>query len=167
LNANHFLSLPEGGQTYGGTFVATGSTPKLGISGGAETAGAIQGSNLTDGRGQTSVPQEHTSPAPRGRSPGPGCYQNGKSRSGRCLDLIAKIGASKCRFDTSTDALIQSKQSGVSAAVVKAMVSAARRPRPLAAAGDPRLPPARGRQPTFPGAVTPGFDQAGAPGRRS
>jgi len=36
--------------------------------------------------------------------------------------IIAKIGASKCQFDTSTDALIQLKKSNVSAAVLKAMV---------------------------------------------
>jgi len=38
--------------------------------------------------------------------------------------IIAKISSSKCQFDTSTDALIQLKQSGVSAAVLKAIVSA-------------------------------------------
>jgi hypothetical protein len=38
--------------------------------------------------------------------------------------IIAKIGSSKCQFDTSTDGLIQLKQSGVSAAVLKAMVGA-------------------------------------------
>ena len=37
---------------------------------------------------------------------------------------IAKISSSKCQFDTSTDALIQLKQSGVSAAVLKAIVGA-------------------------------------------
>ena len=40
--------------------------------------------------------------------------------------LITKIGSSKCQFDTSTDALIQLKQSGVSAAVLKAMVGASK-----------------------------------------
>ena len=38
--------------------------------------------------------------------------------------IIAKIGSSKCQFDTSTDALIQLKQSGVSAAVLKAIMGA-------------------------------------------
>jgi hypothetical protein len=38
--------------------------------------------------------------------------------------IVAKIGGSKCQFDTSTDALIQLKGSGVSAAVLKAMVGA-------------------------------------------
>ncbi len=40
--------------------------------------------------------------------------------------IVAKIGSSKCQFDTSTDALIQLKQGGVSAAVMKAMVEAAK-----------------------------------------
>jgi hypothetical protein len=38
--------------------------------------------------------------------------------------IIAKISSSKCQFDTSTDALIRLKQSGVSAAVLKAMLGA-------------------------------------------
>jgi len=38
--------------------------------------------------------------------------------------IIAKIESSKRQFDTSTDALIQLKQSGVSAPVLKAMVGA-------------------------------------------
>jgi hypothetical protein len=38
--------------------------------------------------------------------------------------IIAKIGSSKCQFDTSTDALIQLKQSGVSPAVLKAIMGA-------------------------------------------
>ena len=37
--------------------------------------------------------------------------------------IIATIGSSKCQFDTSTDALILLKQSGVSAPVFKAIVS--------------------------------------------
>ena len=36
--------------------------------------------------------------------------------------ILAKIGSSKCHFDTSTDALIHLKQSGTSAGVLKAMV---------------------------------------------
>jgi len=36
--------------------------------------------------------------------------------------IIAKITSSKCQFDTSTDALIQLKESGVSAAVLKVIV---------------------------------------------
>ena len=36
--------------------------------------------------------------------------------------IIAEFGSSKCQFDTSTDALIQLKESGISAAVLKAML---------------------------------------------
>jgi TonB family protein len=38
--------------------------------------------------------------------------------------IIAKIGKSRCQFDTSTDALLQLKQSGVSGAVLEAMAGA-------------------------------------------
>ena len=38
--------------------------------------------------------------------------------------IIAKIGSSKCQFDTSPDALIQLKTSGVSGAVLSAMLAA-------------------------------------------
>jgi hypothetical protein len=38
--------------------------------------------------------------------------------------IIAKIGSSNCQFDTSADALIQLKQAGVDAAVLKAMLGA-------------------------------------------
>jgi hypothetical protein len=38
--------------------------------------------------------------------------------------IIAKIASSKCQFDTSIDALIQLNQSGVSAAVLKAIMGA-------------------------------------------
>jgi hypothetical protein len=40
--------------------------------------------------------------------------------------IIAKISVSKCQFDISTDGLIKLKENGVSAAVLKAMVGAAK-----------------------------------------
>lgn len=40
--------------------------------------------------------------------------------------IIAKIESAACEFDTSTDALIQLKKSGVSPAVLKAIVSKAK-----------------------------------------
>ena len=125
MNADNSFSLQEGGQTYHGTFVATGSTLKLNISGGPETTATIQGSNLTDGSGQTWVLREQNAPG----SAAANVLQNQDVikmvKAG--LDdtlIIAKISSSKCQFDTSTDALIQLKQSGVSAAVLKAIVSA-------------------------------------------
>jgi TonB family protein len=56
--------------------------------------------------------------------------------------ILAKVAASKCQFDTSTDALIQLKQSGVSAAVLKAMVAA-----PTSAPSAPTGGPAAGPSP--------------------
>ncbi|MGO9114757.1 MAG: hypothetical protein ACLP9L_36535, partial [Thermoguttaceae bacterium] len=38
--------------------------------------------------------------------------------------IIVKINSSKCQFDTSTDALIELKQSGASDAVLRAVVGA-------------------------------------------
>jgi len=125
LNADNSFSLQEGGQTYHGTFVATGSTLKLNISGGPETTATIQGSNLTDGSGQTWVLREQNVPGAAAAA----VFQNQdvikmvKAGLDDAL-IIAKIGSSNCRFDTSTDALIQLKQSGVSSAVLKAVVAA-------------------------------------------
>ena len=85
----------------------------------------IQGSNLTDPSGQTWALREQ-SPQP---SSGAGVLQNqdiiNLAKAG--IDdaiIVAKIGSSKCQFGTSTDALIQVKSSGVSTAVLKAMVGA-------------------------------------------
>ena len=124
LNADNSFSLQEGGQTYRGTFVATGSTLKLNISGGTETTATIQGTNITDGSGQTWVLREQTA---RGAAAAVLQNQDVIKMVKAGLDdalIIAKIGSSKCQFDTSTDALILLKQSGVSAAVLKAIVSA-------------------------------------------
>ena len=124
LNANNTFSLQEAGQAYSGTFAATGSTLKLNISGGPETTATIQGSNLTDSSGQTWVLREQTAP---GATAAVLQNQDVIKMVKAGLDdalIIAKIGSSKCQFDTSTDALIQLKQSGVSAAVLKTIVSA-------------------------------------------
>lgn len=124
LHADNSFSLQEGGQTYHGAFVATGSTLKLDIIGGPETIATIQGGNLTDSSGQTWILREQTAPA----APTANILQNQDVikmvKAG--LDdtlILAKITSSKCQFDTSTDALIQLKQNGASAAVLKAIVS--------------------------------------------
>jgi hypothetical protein len=127
LNADDSFSLQEAGQTYRGTFAATGNTLKLNITGGPETTATIQGSNLTDGSGQTWVLREQNAPG----SAAANVLQNQdviKMVKARLDDaiIVAKIGSSKCHFDTSTDALIQLKQNGVSATVLKAMVAAGR-----------------------------------------
>ena len=125
LNADNSFSLQEGGQTYRGTFAANGSTLELDISGGPKTTATIQGKNLTDSSGQTWVLREQAAPGAVAGS----LLQNQdvvkmvKAGLDDAL-ILAKIGSSKCQFDTSTDALIQLKQSGVSAVVIKAIMGA-------------------------------------------
>jgi hypothetical protein len=128
LNADNSFSLQEGGQTYHGTFVANGSAVELNISDtNTKTTATIQGNSLTDGSGQAWVLREQSA----GTAPsGPLLLNEDIIKMVKAgLDeaiIIAKIGGSKCQFDTSTDALIQLKGSGVSAAVLKAMVGAGR-----------------------------------------
>lgn len=125
LNADNTFSLQEGGQFYQGIFVATGNSVELNISGGPKTTATIQGNNLTDSGGQAWVLQEQSA----GTAPAGAQLKNEdiiklvKAGLDDAL-IIAKIASSKCQFDTSTDALIQLKQSGVSAAVLKAVVAA-------------------------------------------
>jgi hypothetical protein len=125
LNADNSFSSQEAGQTYRGTFAANGGTLELNISGGSKTTATIQGNNLTDSSGQVWVLGEQ----PARSAAADAVLQNQDViklvKAG--LDdtlIIAKIGSSRCQFDTSTDALIQLKQSGVSAAVLKAVVAA-------------------------------------------
>ena len=127
LNADNTFSLQEAGQAYSGTFVVNGGALKLSISGGSETTVTIQGNNLTDSSGQTWVLAEQSMPAVAAEAIVHNEEVIKMVKAG--LDdalVIAKIASSKCQFDTSTDALIQLKQSGVSAAVLKAMVDAAK-----------------------------------------
>ena len=125
LNADNTFSLQEGGQAYQGTFAANGNTLELNINGGSKTTATIQGNNLTDGSGQVWVLGEQ----PARSAAGDAVLQNQdviklvKAGLDDAL-IIAKISSSKCQFDTSTDALIQLKQSGVSAAVLKAIMGA-------------------------------------------
>ena len=120
LNDDHTFSLQEAGQTYGGTFTANGATVELNIKDGTAT---IQGDNLTDSSGQSWVLQKQPSQAAGSAD----VLQNQdilKMVQAGFDDatILAKIGSSKCHFDTSTDALIHLKQSGTSAGVLKAMV---------------------------------------------
>jgi|ERR1017187_902902 hypothetical protein len=126
LNADNSFSLQEAGQTYHGTFVVNGNALQLSISEAeTNTTVTIQGNGLTDGSGQTWVLREE---APRD-APGEALLRNQdiikmvKAGLGDTL-IIAEIGTSKCQFDTSADALIQLKQSGVSDAVLKAVLGA-------------------------------------------
>jgi hypothetical protein len=126
LNADNSFSLQEGGQTYRGTFAANGNTLELSISEtNTKNTVTIQGSNLTDSSGQTWVLREQ--PAQTGSVAGVLQNQDIIKMVKASFDdaiIIAKIGSSKCQFDTSTDALIQLKESGVSAAVLQAVVGA-------------------------------------------
>jgi len=134
LNADCSFSLQEAGQTYHGTFVVSGSTLELNISDGSKTAATIHGDNLTDSSGQAWVLREQ----PAQPAPIPDVVKNqdviNLVKAG--LDdeiIIAKIAGSKCQFDTSPDALTQLKQSGVSTAVMKAVIGAGT---PRATSGD-------------------------------
>jgi hypothetical protein len=127
LNADNTFSLQEAGQPYHGTFLANGNSVELSISDGPRTTATVQGNNLTDSSGQRWVLREQ----PAGAATDGPLLQNDDIikmvKAG--LDdaiIIAKIGSSKCQFDTSTDALIQLKTSGVSAGVLRAMVGAAK-----------------------------------------
>jgi hypothetical protein len=125
LNTDNTFSLQEGGQSYQGTFVSNGNTLELNITGGTKTTATIQGNNLTDSSGQVWVLGEQ----PARSAAGGAVLQNQdviklvKAGLDDAL-IIAKISSSKCQFDTSTDALIQLKQSGVSAAVLTAIMGA-------------------------------------------
>jgi hypothetical protein len=125
LNADNTFSLQEGGQNYRGTFAANGNALEITLSDGTKNTVTIQGNNLTDSSGQTWVLREQPAQAASGGA----VLQNQdiikmvKAGLDEAI-ILAKIGGSKCQFDTSTDALIQLKGSGVSAAVLKAMVGA-------------------------------------------
>jgi hypothetical protein len=126
LNADNSFSLQEAGQTFRGTFVVNGNALEITIpETNTKTTMTIQGTKLTDQSGQTwDLPKQ---PAPTASSEGSLRNEDIVKMAQVGIDestIIAKIGSSKCQFDTSTDALIQLKQSGVSAAVLKAMVGA-------------------------------------------
>ena len=126
LNADNTFSLQEAGQNYRGTFAANGNTLDLTIGDtGTKTTATMEANKLTDSSGQTWVLQEQSAQPPLN---GPVLKnQDVISLAKAGLDdgiIIAKIASSTCQFDTSTAALIKLKQSGVSAAVIKAMVGA-------------------------------------------
>jgi hypothetical protein len=125
LNADNSFSLQEAGQSYHGTFAINGNTLELSISeSNTKTTATLQGNNLTDSSGQTWALRESSA----GTAPGAALLQNEDvikmAKAGfDDATIIAKISSSKCQFDTSTDALIRLKQSGVSAAVIKTMLN--------------------------------------------
>ena len=124
LNADYTFSLQEAGQPYRGTFVVNGNTLEINISDGPKTTATIQGKNLTDSSGQTWVLREQpVQPANADVLKNQDVISLVKAGLDDSI-IITKIGSSRCLFDTSTDALIRLKQSGVSAAVLKAMMGA-------------------------------------------
>ena len=126
LNADNSFSLQASGETYHGTFVVNGNTAELSIrETGDKTTATIEGNTLTDSSGQTWVRREQSAGPASGGAPlrNEDVIKMVKAGVDDAI-IIAKISSSKCQFDTSTDALIQLKQSGVSAAVLKAIVGA-------------------------------------------
>jgi hypothetical protein len=126
LNADNSFVLQEGGQSYHGTFVVKGNTLELNISeNSTKTTVSMQGNNLTDSSGQAWALREQSAPTASG---GDVLRNEDIIKMVKVgiddATIIAKIGSSKCQFDTSTDALIQLKQSGASAAVLKAVLAA-------------------------------------------
>ncbi|MGA2435007.1 MAG: hypothetical protein ABSG25_06940 [Bryobacteraceae bacterium] len=124
LNADNSFSLQESGQKYHGIFQVNGNTVELGIiETNTQTTAKIQGNSLTDASGQTWNLQAQSA----GIASGAAVLHNddivkmAKAGFGDAI-IVAKIRGSNCQFDTSTDALIQLKQNGVSAAVITAMI---------------------------------------------
>ena len=138
LNAGGSLWFQEDGQTYHGTFVVRGATIELSISEtGTKTILSRYGDDLTDSSGQTWNFRGHSPAAtPSVVLPTGSAHHGAALRNDDIVKLvkvgiddptiIAKIESAACEFDTSTDALIQLKKSGVSPAVLKAIVSKAK-----------------------------------------
>jgi hypothetical protein len=123
LNADTSFSLQVAGQTYHGTFGQNGKTLDLNIAGADKTTATIEGDKITDNSGQIWILRDH-SPPPVPAEPALHNQDIIDLATAGIDDatILAKIMNSKCQFDTSTKALIQLKKSGVSAAVIKAMV---------------------------------------------
>jgi len=127
LNADNTFSLQEGGQNYRGTFTANGSALEITLSDAPRTPSQSKATpSLTVAGRRGSCGNRPPSLLPARAF----CETRTSSRWPKPALMraivIAKISGSKCEFDTSTDALIQLKESGVSAAVLKAMVGAGR-----------------------------------------
>jgi hypothetical protein len=127
LNADNSFSLKEGGQSYSGMFLINSNSLELNIKEtGVKTSGNLQGNTLTDSSGQKWVLREQATTA---AAPAENVLYNqdiiALVKAG--FDdptILAAIASARCQFDTSTSALINLKQSKVSAAVIKAMVGA-------------------------------------------
>jgi hypothetical protein len=126
LKADGSFSLREGGETSRGKFAVNGNTLEFKIVGtDTKITATLQGNSLTDGNGQTWVLGEQpvrTAPTE------PPLHNEDVIKLAKAgfkdATILKKIGSSSCQFDTSTDALTQLKKSGVSEAVVEAMMDA-------------------------------------------
>ena len=126
LNADYSMSLLEAGQAYHGTFVVKGSTLELNINEtSSKTTLSRQGDNLTDSSGQMwSHREQSVGTAPSGAALHNDDIIKLVTVGIDDATITAKIKSSKCQFDTSTDALVLLKKSGVSTVVLNAMVGA-------------------------------------------
>jgi len=116
LNADNSFSLREAGETYRGTFTINGDRVEINIPDIPKTTMTIKGTSLTDASGQTWTCGSSTArPGPTGSTLRNEDIIKLAKVGIDDATIIAKIGSSSCEFDTSTDALIQLKQSGVSA----------------------------------------------------
>jgi hypothetical protein len=126
LKGDNSFSLQEGGQSYHGTFTDNGTTLELSIvETNSKTTVTKQGGSLADSSGQTWVLRDQ--PAAGAASAEVLRNEDIISLTKVGLDdatILAKIAASRCQFDTSTSGLVQLKQNGVSAGVIKAVVKA-------------------------------------------
>jgi hypothetical protein len=127
LNSDNSFSFQEAGQGYHGKFVLIDDTVELNISEtGTTTTLRRQGNDLTDSSGQTWSHREQSSGtiAPSGAA----LHNEDIIKLVKVgiddATITAKIKSSKCQFDTSTDALVLLKKSGVSTVVLNAMVGA-------------------------------------------
>jgi hypothetical protein len=125
LNADKSFSLQVAGQTYHGTFAQNGKTLEFNISGADRTTATIESDKITDNSGQIWMLRDQSSaPAPVQAALHNQDIIDLATAGIDDATILAKIASSKCQFDTSTGALINLKKSGVSAAVIKAVVGA-------------------------------------------
>ena len=130
LNSDNSFSLQESGQAYHGNFTINGSTLEITITDtGIKTPMTIQGSNLSDPSGQTWALREQ--PTTTASSGGALRNEDVIKMAKVGIDdgiIISKIKSSRTQFDTSPDALIALKTSGVSSAVLRAMTEPSSQP---------------------------------------
>jgi hypothetical protein len=95
------------------------------ISGADKATATIEGDKITDNSGQIWMLRDQSSaPAPVQAALHNQDIIDLATAGIDDATILAKIASSKCQFETSTGALINLKKSGVSAAVIKAVVGA-------------------------------------------